>query len=159
MIPKRIVLDTNVCLDLFVFHDPRWARLDTALRDGSLQAVTRADCRREWQIVLGYPHLPLNATTRPRAELEFDRVIDCLDFSSSDANELPLPLCSDGDDQKFLELARTAGACALLTKDKALLKLARKTARAGLFMILTPSAWLALPASPAPAPVPASALE
>jgi hypothetical protein len=25
--PKRIVIDTNVCLDLFVFHDPRWAAL------------------------------------------------------------------------------------------------------------------------------------
>jgi hypothetical protein len=28
MIPasaQPIVIDTNVCLDLFVFHDPRWA--------------------------------------------------------------------------------------------------------------------------------------
>ncbi len=52
MIPKRIVIDTNVCLDLFVFRDARWAALLAALRDGTLQAVTRADCRDEWQIVL-----------------------------------------------------------------------------------------------------------
>ena len=28
---KTIILDTNVCLDLFVFHDPRWAPLLDAL--------------------------------------------------------------------------------------------------------------------------------
>src|SRR6185369_16914273 len=29
--PKRIVIDTNVCLDLFVFQDPRWASLLAAI--------------------------------------------------------------------------------------------------------------------------------
>ena len=29
--PKRIVIDTNVCLDLFVFQDPRWASLLEAI--------------------------------------------------------------------------------------------------------------------------------
>jgi predicted nucleic acid-binding protein len=37
-----------------------------------------------------------------------------------------LPVCTDKDDQKFLELARDANATILITKDKALLKLARK---------------------------------
>jgi predicted nucleic acid-binding protein len=48
MIPapaKRIVLDTNVCLDLFVFNDPRWAALLAAIESGEVEAVTRADCR------------------------------------------------------------------------------------------------------------------
>ena len=57
--------------------------------------------------------------------------------------EIRLPLCKDTDDQKFLELARDAGAETLITKDKALLKLAKKTRRAGLFSILPPEAWLA----------------
>jgi len=153
MIPKRIVIDTNVCLDLFVFRDPRWTALLQALRDGRLQAVTRDDCRREWQIVLGYPHLPLDAATRPAIESEFDALISCLPMPPADGAELVprLPLCKDADDQKFLELARDAGASALITKDKALLKLARKTARAGLFTILTPDAWLAQAAAPAAA--------
>jgi predicted nucleic acid-binding protein len=51
-------------------------------------------------------------------------------------------LCSDRDDQKFLEVARDARAAVLITKDKALLKLARKTAQAGLFRILLPEAWV-----------------
>ncbi|HEU4777610.1 MAG TPA: PIN domain-containing protein, partial [Telluria sp.] len=48
MIPapaQRIVLDTNVCLDLFVFRDPRWSDLLAALESGAVEAVTRADCR------------------------------------------------------------------------------------------------------------------
>ena len=47
MIPapaKRIVLDTNVCLDLFVFKDPRWDGLLAALESGAVEAITRADC-------------------------------------------------------------------------------------------------------------------
>jgi putative PIN family toxin of toxin-antitoxin system len=139
MIPKRVVLDTNVCLDLFVFHDPRWDKLLTALKEGSIEAVTREDCRMEWQIVLGYPHLPLDEESRARSNAEFDTLIACIASSPGLAK---LPICSDPDDQKFLELARDACAGMLITKDKALLKLGRKTARAGLFTILTPDTWI-----------------
>jgi putative PIN family toxin of toxin-antitoxin system len=138
IIPNRIVLDTNVCLDLFVFHDRRWAALLAALRDGMVEAVTRADCRNEWRIVLGYPHLPLDSESRVLAAAEFDLLIRLVDPAAS---AIQLPLCSDTDDQKFLELARDASAAALITKDKALLKLARKTAKAGLFRITPPEAW------------------
>ena len=53
-----------------------------------------------------------------------------------------LPVCTDKDDQKFLELARDTGASVLITKDKALLKLNRRTVRDGLFKIMLPEAWL-----------------
>lgn len=142
MIPNRIVIDTNVCLDLFVFRDPRWRHLLSALEDGSIDAVTRSDCRTEWQIVLNYPHLPLDATSRQRSSVEFDALIRCLPTLFDDGSGARLPLCRDRDDQKFLELARDAHASILLTKDKALLKLAGKIRRAGLFMILPPEAWL-----------------
>jgi predicted nucleic acid-binding protein len=45
---------------------------------------------------------------------------------------------------EFLELALGSHATTLITKDKALLKLARKTAKAGLFAIVTPQTWVAL---------------
>ncbi|MGZ3241097.1 MAG: putative toxin-antitoxin system toxin component, PIN family [Burkholderiaceae bacterium] len=138
----RIVLDTNVCLDLFVFHDPRWARLHDALKNGSIKAVTRDDCRMEWLIVLDYPHLPLDADTRLKSATEFDALIMCIPAQESTSQAVvPLPLCSDPDDQKFLELARDAHAEVLITKDKALLKLARKNAKAGMFKIMSPEAW------------------
>ena len=142
MIPKRVVLDTNVCLDLFVFRDPRWAVLAAALHSGGIDAVTRADCRMEWLMVLRYPHLPLDDDARERAAAEFDARIRCLDAAELQADTgIRLPLCSDPDDQKFLETALAAKASTLITKDKALLKLARKTERAGLFRIQLPQQW------------------
>ena len=67
LIPQRIVLDTNVCLDLFVFRDPRWALLLKAMQNGEVEALTRDDCRKEWSIVLGYPHLKLDEAARVQA--------------------------------------------------------------------------------------------
>lgn len=139
MIPKRIVLDTNVCLDLFVFNDPRWAALLAALKSGAVEAVTKTECRMEWQIVLGYSQLHLNEAMRADCNAAFDALIDCI--APEPLTHVKLPLCSDPDDQKFLELSRDAQAATLITKDKALLKLAKKTARAGLFEIILPQAW------------------
>lgn len=144
MIPaslQRVVLDTNVCLDLFVFHDPRWTNLLAAIEGGSVEAVTRADCRDEYRVVLHYPHLPLDEATRELSAARFDALVKVVE---PPAKPVRLPVCSDKDDQKFLELARDAGADVLITKDKALLKLARKTAQAGMFRIMLPEAWLKL---------------
>lgn len=142
MIPKRIVIDTNVCLDLFVFHDPRWHALLAALESGEVEAVTRDDCRSEWLAVLEYEHLPLDAESRPVAAVAFDALINLVPTESTHAlNNIRLPICSDRDDQKFLELARDANAETLITKDKALLKLGKRTARAGLFNIVPPDRW------------------
>lgn len=136
---RPIVIDTNVLLDLFVFHDPRWTGLLAALESGEVEAVTRADCRDEYLAVLRYPHLPLDDDGRAQAATRFDALVRVV---APDAKHVRLPVCTDRDDQKFLELARDAGADVLVTKDNALLKLGRKTAREGLFRIMLPEAWL-----------------
>jgi putative PIN family toxin of toxin-antitoxin system len=139
MIPvPRIVIDTNVCLDLFVFKDPRWAALLTALETGAVEAVTRADCRDEYNIVLHYQHLPLDDDSRPLAAARFDQLIKVVAPAESGVR---LPVCTDRDDQKFLEVARDAQAAVLITKDKALLKLARRLTKAGMFKVLVPEKW------------------
>lgn len=135
----RVVLDTNVCLDLFVFRDPRCAPLSAALQAGACEAVTREDCRAEWLAVLDYSQLALDAARRAEARAAFDACVRCLPPSVSATARLPR--CADRDDQKFLELARDAGAVALLTRDAALLQLARRVARDGLFAIATPEDW------------------
>ncbi|MDQ9170629.1 putative toxin-antitoxin system toxin component, PIN family [Oxalobacteraceae bacterium R-40] len=141
MIPNRIVLDTNVCIDLFVFRDPRWERLLHALESRQIEAVTRKDCRSEWLFVLGYPHLPLNDASRMEAISRFDDLITCIEPLPI-ASSVELPVCKDKDDQKFLQLALQADASILITKDKALLKLAKRLARKGLFCVQTPEAWM-----------------
>lgn len=135
----RIVLDTNICLDLFVFCDPRWAQLLQAVESGAVEAVTRADCRDEYRVVLHYRHLPLDDGSRAQAEARFDRLVKVV---APPPMPVLLPVCTDKDDQKFLEVARDARVSALVTKDKALLKLAKRTAKAGLFRIMLPEAWL-----------------
>ena len=51
-----------------------------------------------------------------------------------------LPVCRDPDDQKFIDLARCIGAGTLLSRDRAVLKLAARARRLGV-LILTPTAW------------------
>lgn len=140
MTPRQIVLDTNVCLDLFVFKDPRWELLLENLKSGAVKAVTREDCRQEWLAVLHYAHLPVNDATREHFIAAFDTYISCV---APPEKNLLLPRCSDKDDQKFLEIARDAAVETLVTKDKALLKLARKTRQAGYYNIETPEKFLA----------------
>ena len=137
----RIVLDTNVCLDLFLFRDPSCAALLAALQAGTLRAVTRDDCREEWQRVLHYPQLPIDETMRPGLRAAYDALLQPLPATSAVPDEACLPRCADPDDQKFLQLALAAQASWLLSKDKELLKLDRRTRGAGLFPILLPRDW------------------
>lgn len=135
--PLRVVLDTNACLDLLVFTSARSAPLADLLRAGTLRAVTRADCRDEFLRVLRYPGLALDEARCLALTSAYDALASecevCVDVSAR------LPRCRDPDDQKFLELARDAGAIALITRDAELLVLAGRTARAGLFNILQPA--------------------
>lgn len=141
----RVVLDTNVCLDAFVFDDPRAATLVAALAAGTVEAVTRADCRDEWLGVLAYPALKLDEAQRAEAVLRFDRLVTLLDDARSGAAGatpgVSLPRCRDPDDQKFLELAAASGASVLFSRDAEVLRLARRTARDGLFAIMKPEDW------------------
>jgi putative PIN family toxin of toxin-antitoxin system len=139
----RIVLDTNVCLDLFVFGDSLSSHVLAALRSGAVQAVTREDCREEWHRVLHYPQLPIDDRLRPAFRDAFDAWIQLLppEASMVSGDDARLPRCADPDDQKFLELALASGASWLLSKDKELLKLDRRTRGAGLFAIRLPQLW------------------
>jgi uncharacterized protein len=136
----RYVLDTNVCLDLFVFGDPQCASLLQAIRAREIELVTREDCHAEWLAVLTYRRLALTDEQRALAVETFDRWVH-MQPPAVRATDIALPRCRDRDDQKFLELAQQAGAVALLTRDEALLRLARRTKREGLFLILPPALW------------------
>ena len=137
----RIVLDTNVCLDLFLFRDPACAPLADALAGGRVQAVVDAACRTEWLRVLEYPGVPVRPEQREGLRGRFDAVMQRLVELPDPAGLAPLPACRDPDDQKFLELALASGAQWLLSKDRDLLKLARRTRKAGQFLILRPDQW------------------
>lgn len=136
-----IVLDTNVWLDLLLFGDPRAAALAAALHDRRVAAVANAECRSEWLQVLHYPQLQLSDDRRTRLSQAFDSLACLLPEGAVARETSPLPRCADRDDQKFLQLAFDSGARWLLSRDRDVLALGRRTARAGWFEIVTPQAW------------------
>ena len=118
----RVVLDTNVWLDLLVFEDPGVAPLRASFETKSVEIVIDAACEAELQRVLGYRFYgKILSEEKQRAALEeCRRIAKKVELAECSA---PLPACRDPDDQKFLELALAARADALVTKDEALLML------------------------------------
>lgn len=116
-----MVLDTNVLLSLWVFADSRYLPILAAIECGSWVALTDAACLAEFERVLGYPEFKLEASAQLGILAEYAGIAHAV----NPATCLPLPQCSDQDDQKFLELACRGAAQFILTSDKALLKLAR----------------------------------
>ena len=138
--PCRLVLDTNVWLDLLVFEDPRCAALAVALDTGRALALIDAACRAEWPRVLAYPALQLSAQAQQALVRQLDALaVRCEEARPEDAR--PVLRCRDKDDQKFLALALRAHAQALLSRDQALLELAARSRRLGLFGICPPDQW------------------
>jgi putative PIN family toxin of toxin-antitoxin system len=134
---RRVVLDTNVLVSLYVFADSRFAPLRTRIEDGKWQAITDEACFGEFRRVLGYPMFALSEERQQGALDAYNLSVMHL-TGPLRSPTAALPRCADRDDQKFLELARDSAADWLVTGDKALLRLARRDRLRGLFRILTP---------------------
>ncbi|MEC3765192.1 MULTISPECIES: PIN domain-containing protein [Cupriavidus] len=143
----RVVLDSNIWVDLLVFQDPHVEPIRAALEAGTIAPVIRADCREELRRVLAYPQFA-------RFEIDIGAALATVDRLASleaappqaDCDALRLPRCKDTDDQKFVELAHFAGAACLVSKDKAVLKLRSRLRRSSGVEVMTPpafAAWLA----------------
>ncbi|MEZ5613631.1 MAG: putative toxin-antitoxin system toxin component, PIN family [Rhodocyclaceae bacterium] len=133
----RLVLDTNVVLDLLHFSDPAAAPIRRALRTGKAVCCSNAACRDELARVLSYPQFKIPGHEVRRILDAYAALAQFCDAAAG-ATLPPLPQCRDPDDQKFLELAQAAKADLLVSKDKALLALAKKAGRLG-FRIATPA--------------------
>ncbi len=136
---RRVVLDTNVLVSLYVFADSRFAQLRARIESGEWQALTNDACFNEFRRVLAYPMFALAEAGQRRALDAYDKSVTRLAGCESRQTAIAsLPRCRDPDDQKFLELARDGAADWLVTDDKALLRLARRERLRGMFRILTP---------------------
>ncbi|MGE4071652.1 MAG: putative toxin-antitoxin system toxin component, PIN family [Lysobacterales bacterium] len=153
MTAMTLVIDTNVCLDLFVFEDPRCLWLMHGLEQGSMRALASTPMREEWLRVLARPGLALSASRQRQAQAAYDRWIQAHDPTGV-SPDVRLPRCADKDDQMFVQLAAEIGAGALLSRDRALLVLSRRSHAAAGFVIMTPEQfqahWRDLPARRSP---------
>lgn len=121
----RLVLDTQVWLDWLVFDEPALAGLRAEIGAGRAEVLIDAACLAELERVLAYP---LGRKVDVAACLA-----RCEKFSTRVKPEKEdilheLPQCRDPDDQKFLTLAAGARADCLVTRDRELLRLARRCA-------------------------------
>jgi predicted nucleic acid-binding protein len=126
-----VVLDTNVLLAALVFDDPGTRAWLAALRAGRLRALATPRTRAEWRAVL---ERRWSARWASRAE----RALTLPDEAW--ITELPGPIppappglrCRDPDDQPFIDLALAGRARWLLSRDRAVLRLARAAMPLGL---------------------------
>jgi putative PIN family toxin of toxin-antitoxin system len=136
----RLVLDTNVVLDLFLFKDSRVAALAEAINTGRVAILTEPACVEEFRRVLRYPAFALAEQDQTSMVASYLSV--AMQGAPVQESKEQFPLrCSDPDDQKFLELAWQAGAD-LVTRDKALLVLRRRFTARGGGTICTPESLL-----------------
>jgi predicted nucleic acid-binding protein len=135
---SRLVLDTNVVLDWLVFRNPGCRALVDALETRRAHWMTTVAMRQELAHVLARGTL---AAWRPDlASIEAAHRRFAVTVETSNAPTRPQLRCTDPDDQKFVDLALQIGDACLLSRDRAVLKLARRAREAG-FAILTPEVW------------------
>lgn len=138
--PLRAVIDTNVLLDFWVFDDPASRALREAIEDRRITALRSGALIDEFVDVLMRPGFDISTDRRFEILRHWDGVAVAVEPSAAVPPALVGPLaapltCSDASDQKFLDLALSAQADWLVTKDKALLKLARRAAQRGLAIL------------------------
>lgn len=133
-----VVLDTNAVLDWLVFGDLGVAALAAAVQAGAVRWLASPRMREELQRTLAYTTLARWNPDCERTLTQFDRWA-CTCAEPPPTRHGPL-MCSDADDQVFIDLAIAQGTRWLVTHDRALLRLARAATRHGV-RIVRPRDW------------------
>jgi putative PIN family toxin of toxin-antitoxin system len=125
----RVVLDTNIVLDLWLYKDPATPQLLEALESKAVQWLATQVMRDELERVLAYTHI---AQRLAFSQLSAQEVLAQFDAY---AQLMPIAakaqfVCKDGDDQKFIDLA-AEHKTQLISKDKAVLTMRNRMARLG----------------------------
>ena len=124
-----LVLDTNIVLDLFVYEDPATVPLRELLADAQVRWLVTPVMREELRRVLAYPQVVRRLEARA---LSAETVLARFDARAQPMDVAPKApyTCKDADDQQFIDLA-VAHSATLLSKDKAVLCMAKRLARQG----------------------------
>ncbi len=133
-----VVLDTNVVLDWLVFRNPEGRPLFEAIQQRRVRWIVTAPMQDELLHVLGRGVAAAYAPDLSAVN-ESWRLLSELVLPVEPHGEALRLRCTDADDQKFVDLA-VARARWLVSRDRAVLKLARRAQRLGL-LVVPPSRW------------------
>lgn len=118
----RIVLDTNILLDLFYFKDKSAQELYWQITQQKVDVYTCTTIWDEFEEVLARKPFLQTPAEIMRIRTKYTVFFIWLDPQHPTTRVI----CSDPDDQIFIALAAEIAPCYLITKDKDLLKLSRK---------------------------------
>jgi len=146
--PIGVVVDTNVLLDILVFGDPRSTGLWHTLEASQpwVRCWRSAATDAELNEVLGRPQF---AARLAAAQTSVNAcAAGWFDLAAPVGRIFAAPWhCTDPRDQKFLDLASSVRADLLVSKDKAVLKVDRRSRRDGLRIVLPEQAQALLAAA------------
>ena len=124
--PRPVVLDTNVVLDMLIFDDPHIPPIRELVATGQLRWIADEAQRIELGRVLHYsqiaPRVSFYGKTAEGVMAAFDAAVEYV----ATAPKIRF-ICTDPDDQHFLDLA-SAHQALLVSKDKAVLKQRKRVA-------------------------------
>lgn len=127
--PQKLVIDTNIALDILVFNEPKVAQLKADLAAGRVQWLATPVMRDELERVLAYaqiaPRVAFYGLDAAAVLAAFDAQVQLCAIAPKVAVD-----CKDADDQKFLDLAAHEKAW-LLSKDRQVLKCRKRLQKWG----------------------------
>ena len=128
---KPIILDTNILLDIFVFEDVRADRLRNAVLNRQIKTYSNQTSVEELRDVISRPLFALEEGQQVKIMGQWQS----LSQSIEDLKLKAAPWkCQDPDDQVFLDLAFTVRPSILISKDNAVLKLATRALKEGVWI-------------------------
>jgi len=142
MPPQLVVIDSQSLFDWMVFRDPVCAGWATALAGQEWEWIFTSAIKAEFDFVAAKGF-------GARWPVDAEAVASAWSRHAHEVLEPSPPgagarlHCSDPDDQKFIDLAVAARAHTLVTRDKALLRLARRALALHGVRVCRPDAWSA----------------
>ena len=125
-LPRPMILDTNVVLDMLIFDDPDIPTIRELVARGDVRWIADEAQRIELGRVLNYsqiaPRVSFYGKTADGVMAAFDAAVEYV----ATAPKIRFT-CTDPDDQHFLDLA-SAHKALLVSKDKAVLKQRKRVA-------------------------------
>ena len=122
---KPVVLDTNILLDIFIFNDEGALHLKKVLFDKTIRFLASQKTIEEFADVISRPLFKLDEQAQATILDQWQSIAEQQD----DSNLAPAPWkCQDPDDQIFLDLAYQLRPTILISKDNAVLQIARSAA-------------------------------